>query len=185
MICRNAGTTTRFMIQDKIDKIFNVDVTVFNVTVSTHAMMTSSNGNIFRVTGHLCGEFTGLRSIPRTKASDAELSCFLWSVSKLTVEKTIVRLVIWNAIAPLWRQCNAGWPHMTMCTNSHPLSRFANPHIHTALRIMPVRPLVNDTHFVLDSEHSPLYGGISSSYVPLWLPPTCAILHVFIPTALT
>ena len=22
-------------------------------------MMTSSNGNIFRVTGHLCGEFTG------------------------------------------------------------------------------------------------------------------------------
>ena len=23
-------------------------------------MMTSSNGNIFRITGHLCGEFTGL-----------------------------------------------------------------------------------------------------------------------------
>ena len=36
-------------------------------------MMTSSNGNIFRVTGHLCGEFTGPRSIPRTKASDPEL----------------------------------------------------------------------------------------------------------------
>ena len=42
-------------------------------------MMTSSNGNIFRVTGHLCGEFTGRRWIPRTKASDAELWCFLWS----------------------------------------------------------------------------------------------------------
>ena len=39
-------------------------------------MMTSSNGNIFRVTGHLCGEFTGPRWIPRTKASDAELWCF-------------------------------------------------------------------------------------------------------------
>ena len=39
--------------------------------------MTSSNGNIFRVTGHLCGEFTGPRWIPRTKASDAELWCFL------------------------------------------------------------------------------------------------------------
>ena len=24
-------------------------------------IMTSSNGNMFRVTGHLCGEFTGLR----------------------------------------------------------------------------------------------------------------------------
>ena len=34
-------------------------------------MMTSSNRNIFRVTGHLCGEFTAPRWIPRTKASDA------------------------------------------------------------------------------------------------------------------
>ena len=41
-----------------------------------NCMMTSSNGNIFRVTGHLCGEFTGDRWIPRTKASDAELWCF-------------------------------------------------------------------------------------------------------------
>ena len=45
-------------------------------------MMTSSNGNIFRVTGHLCGEFTGSRWIPRTKACDAELWCFLWSASE-------------------------------------------------------------------------------------------------------
>ena len=29
-------------------------------------MMTSSNGNIFHVTGHLCGEFTGDQWIPRT-----------------------------------------------------------------------------------------------------------------------
>ena len=42
-------------------------------------MMTSSNGNIFRVTGHLCGEFTGPRWIPHTKASDAELWCLFWS----------------------------------------------------------------------------------------------------------
>ena len=45
-------------------------------------MMTSSNGNIFRVTGHLCGEFTGPRWLPHTKASDAELWCFLWSASE-------------------------------------------------------------------------------------------------------
>ena len=42
-------------------------------------MMTSSNANIFRVTVHLCGEFTGPRWIPHTKASDAELWCLLWS----------------------------------------------------------------------------------------------------------
>ena len=33
----------------------------------------------FRVTCHLCGEFTGHRWIPRTKASNAELWSFLWS----------------------------------------------------------------------------------------------------------
>ena len=42
-------------------------------------MMTSSNGNIFHVTGPFWGEFTGHRRIPLTKASDAELWCFLWS----------------------------------------------------------------------------------------------------------
>ena len=41
-----------------------------------HIMKTSSNGNIFRVTGPLCGEFTGQRWISRTKASDAELWFF-------------------------------------------------------------------------------------------------------------
>ena len=34
------------------------------VFLRTLFMMTSSNGNIFRVTGHLCGEFTGRRWIP-------------------------------------------------------------------------------------------------------------------------
>ena len=47
---------------------------------SLNFIMTSWNGNIFRVTGHWCGEFTGPRWIPRTRASDAELWCFLWSV---------------------------------------------------------------------------------------------------------
>ena len=39
-------------------------------------MITSSNGNIFRVSGHLYGEFNVHWWIPRTKASDAELWCF-------------------------------------------------------------------------------------------------------------
>ena len=53
-------------------------------------MMTSSNGNIFRITGPLCGEFTGHRWIPLTKASDGEFS--------QTTEQTIEALVIWDAI---------------------------------------------------------------------------------------
>ena len=47
-----------------------------------HSMMTSSIGNIFCVTALLCGEFTCPRWIIRTKASDAELWCFLWSASE-------------------------------------------------------------------------------------------------------
>ena len=50
------------------------------VLLSWLFIMTSSNGNIFRVTGPLCGEFTGHLWVPLTKASDAELWCFLWSV---------------------------------------------------------------------------------------------------------
>ena len=49
-------------------------------------MMTSSNGNIFRVTGPLCGKFTGHRWIPLTNASDAELWYLLWSPPDQTIE---------------------------------------------------------------------------------------------------
>ena len=41
-----------------------------------HFMMTPTNGNSFRVADPLCGEFTGHRWIPLTKASDAELWWF-------------------------------------------------------------------------------------------------------------
>ena len=57
-------------------KNVRVDKLDLDVWISV-VMMASSNGNIFRVTGHLCGEFTGDRWIPLTKASDAELWCFL------------------------------------------------------------------------------------------------------------
>ena len=46
------------------------------LAMSCRRMMTSSNGNIFRVTGHLCREFTGHRWIPRTMASNAKFWCF-------------------------------------------------------------------------------------------------------------
>ena len=48
-------------------------------------MMTSSNGNIFFITGHLCGEFTGDRWIPR-KRPVTGIWCFLWFAPEWTVE---------------------------------------------------------------------------------------------------
>ena len=65
-------------------------------------MMTSSNGNFFRVTGHLCGEFTGPRWIPRTKASDAKLWCFLWSAHK-RLSKLWWGWWLKTPSCPLWR----------------------------------------------------------------------------------
>ena len=69
-------------------------------------MMTSSNGNIFRVTGSMCEELTGHRWIPIAKASDAELLCFLWSAPEQTVEQTVKTLEIWDAIALIMCQHN-------------------------------------------------------------------------------
>ena len=46
--------------------------------VNIFFMMTSANGNIFRVTGTLCEEFTVHWLIPLTKASDAENVYICW-----------------------------------------------------------------------------------------------------------
>ena len=78
-------------------------------------MVTSSNGNIFRVIGPLSGECTGHRWIPLTRACDAALWCFLWFAPEHTVE--------WfgwwfeTPSCPLWSHCN----EMVQC--SYTLSR--------------------------------------------------------------
>ena len=59
----------------------------------------SSDGKNFRLTGPLWGESTGHRWIPLTKASDAELWCFLWSAPEQTTEQTVETPVIWDAVA--------------------------------------------------------------------------------------
>ena len=61
-------------------------------------IVTSSNGNTFRVTGPLPEESTGHRQIPLTRARDAELY-FLWSAPERMIEQTIDMPVIWDAIA--------------------------------------------------------------------------------------
>ena len=70
--------------------------------------MTSSNGNIFHVTGHLCGECTGPRWIPHTKASDAELWCFLWFYlhPNIRLSKQSRGWCFKTPSRPLWRHRN-------------------------------------------------------------------------------
>ena len=71
------------------------------------SMMTSSNGNIFRVTCPLCGEFTGLRRIPLTKASNAELWCFLYLRLNKQLSKQSWGWWFEMPSCSLWRHCNA------------------------------------------------------------------------------
>ena len=54
--------------------------------------------HILRVTGPLWGESTGHQWIPPTKASEAELWCFIWSAPEQTVEQKNETPVIWDAI---------------------------------------------------------------------------------------
>ena len=65
-------------------------------------MVTLLNGNICcvtRVTGPSWGESTSDQWIPLTKASDAELWCFLWCAPEQTAEQTVQMSVIWDTIA--------------------------------------------------------------------------------------
>ena len=83
--------------------------------------MTSPNGNIFRVTGHLCGEFTGHRWIPRTKASAVFFD---------------LRLNEWL------RKQSWGW----WCeTQSRPLWRHSNGRQSLPVRLLYSIPGVNNT----------------------------------------
>ena len=100
------GTQLPWVIEHYIQRLMNQVVFCCGYITDgfCHIMMTSSNGNIFRVTGPLCGEFTGDRWIPRTKTSDADLWIDLCLNKRLSKQS-------WDwwfdtRSHPLWRHCN-------------------------------------------------------------------------------
>ena len=70
-------------------------------------MVTSSNGNIFRVTRPLCEEFIGPRRIPLTKASDVGFWCFILCAPEQTLIKQPRRRRFEMPSSWLWRHSNA------------------------------------------------------------------------------
>ena len=74
--------------------------------MDTLSMMTSSNGNIFRVTGHLCGEFTGPGEFPAQRPVARTFAVFF----DLRLNKPMIKQ--WwgwwfeTLSRPLWRHCN-------------------------------------------------------------------------------
>ena len=68
--------------------------------------MTSSNGNIYRVTGTLWGEITGHRWIPLTKSSDAGHNAFFYLPLNKRLSKQSWGWWFETPPRSLWRQCN-------------------------------------------------------------------------------
>ena len=115
-------------------------------------MMTSSNGSIFRVTGHLCGEFTGPRWIPRKKASNAELSCFFDLHPNKRLSKQWQGWWFEKPSCPLWRHRNGciklwvlDWYQVFLFANSiHSVPIFPPKYPYFAIFMKHIHGLVQD-----------------------------------------
>ena len=78
-------------------------------TVVNLIMMTSSNGNIFRVTGPLCGEFTGPRWIPVQRPVTRSFDVFFDLRLNKRLSKQSWGWRFETLPRPLWRHSNVVW----------------------------------------------------------------------------
>ena len=74
--------------------------------LGTAYIMTSSNGNFFSVTGHLCGKFTGQRWIPRTKPVTRSFDVFFDLRLNKHLSKQWWCWWFETPSYPLWRHCD-------------------------------------------------------------------------------
>ena len=114
-VLKTQAAITRFLWVDK-KKIFLVFGFRYKSCIKCRAcktsvcMMTSSSVNIFRVTGHLCGEFTGHRWIPWKKSVTRSFDVFF----DLRLNKWLSKQWCETPSHPLWRHCQ--W---AMSTSNH------------------------------------------------------------------
>ena len=71
------------------------------------SMMTSSNGNIFRVTGPLCGEFTGPGEFPAQRPVTRSFDVFFDLRPNKRLSKQPWGWWFETPLWSLWRQCNS------------------------------------------------------------------------------
>ena len=80
-------------------------LTSFQSLLTQH-MMTSSNWYFFRVTGHLCGEFTGPRWIPHTRPVTRSFDVFFDLRLNKRLSKQSWGWWLETPSRTLWRHCN-------------------------------------------------------------------------------
>ena len=119
--CAFHGTLTFFTIglgqEDEIEEITLQPEMWRHDTVCHEAdqciMMTSSNGNIFRVTVPLCGEFTGPGDFPTQRPVTRSFDVFFDLRMNTRLSKQRWGLWFETPSWSLWRQYNVKWPHST------------------------------------------------------------------------
>ena len=77
-----------------------------NINKWLPVMMTSSNGNIFRVTGPLCGEFTGPGEVPTQRPVTRSFDVFFDLCLHKPLGKQSWGWLFETPSWSLWRQCN-------------------------------------------------------------------------------
>ena len=90
-------------------------------------MMASSNGNIFRVTGPLCGEFTGPSEFPAHRPVTRSFDVFFDLLLNKQLSKQSWGWWFEMLLRPLWRHCNDSlcyrlWRHFTKDLSSSQIS---------------------------------------------------------------
>ena len=76
------------------------------IPLSPFFMRTSSSGNIVSVTGHLCGEFTGRRWLPRTRPVTRRFDVFFDLSLNRRLSKQSWSWWFEMPSCPLWRHCH-------------------------------------------------------------------------------
>ena len=76
------------------------------VTTTVTVMMTSSNGNIFRVTGQLCGEFTGTGEFPTQRPVTRSFDVYFDLRPNKRLNKQLRGWWFETPSLPLWRHRN-------------------------------------------------------------------------------
>ena len=113
-----------------------MNLVIWVVKVSLCCMMTSSNGNIFRVTGPLCGEFTGPGEFPTQRTGTRSFDVFF----HLRLNKRLSKQPRgwWFETPPwaLWRQCNGQDNLASQYDNPPPPAQKCNLHIRREYSIM-------------------------------------------------
>ena len=113
-----------------------LDITILNEDVAMEVlfMKTSSNGNIFRVTGPLWGEPTGHWWIPLTKVNGAQLWSFFDLRLNARLGKQSRRRWFETQSHSIWRRCNKnlkrlrknkrGWKEIYLKSTQYMLSKY-------------------------------------------------------------